>query len=355
MSSEKVAQITDSTAPISTPNNRTPFIYEDYVAKKYSIFKALEKKNRVNWDLPTNFAKFVLDDQQPSTRDLLAHPIQFIGEDNKNTIKTFCPGQTASSWLIGFDSAVTKDRILKQNLMMFGKIKMTDTNEARPMPSVTWSGKFRIHKLQPQIKLEKVEILTNAIEIESGIDEFNKKLTNDILAAADQYIPNITSRKKNSNLPPPILNMIKKRKEIRARIHKTNQASDKTENDKIKKEINLAIGKKVDQSWNKFLKKCGRSPLSAKPWKRINNFRSNETNKNIPTLIQGNSNYDTDLEKANAFGDMLEKIFNDNNNTSFDENFKNKIEKENSNFNYSNKNQHCDKILPVDLPAHSWF
>ena len=46
---------------------------------------------------------------------------------------------------------------------------------------------------------------------------------------------------------------------------------------------------------------------------------------------------------------MLEKIFNDNNNTSFDEDFKKKIEKENSNFNYSNKNQQYDQILPVDV------
>ncbi len=187
-------------------------------------------------------------------------------------------------------------------------------------------------------------------KVESGIDEFNKRLINEILAAADQSIPTITNNKKNSNLPPSILNMIKKRKEIRAKIYKTNQPSDKTENNKIKKEINLAIGKKLDQSWDKFQKKCGRSPLSAKPfWIRINSFRCNQTNKNIPTLIQGNSKYDTDLEKANIFGDMLEKIFNDKNNTSFDENFKKKIEKENSNFNYSNKNQQYDQILPIDV------
>jgi len=141
------------------------------------------------------------------------------------------------------------------------------------------------------------------------ICSFNKKLTNDIFAATDQSIPNITSSKKNSNLPPLIQNMIKKRKEIRASIHKINQASDKTENNKIKKEINLTIGKKVDQSWNKFLKKCGRLPLSAKPFrKRINNFRSNQTNKKIPTLIQGNSNFDTDLEKPTLSAICLRKF-----------------------------------------------
>ena len=39
--------------------------------------------------------------------------------------------------------------------------------------------------------------------------------------------------------------MIKKRKEIRAKIHKTNKQTDRTENNKIKKEIDIAIGKKV--------------------------------------------------------------------------------------------------------------
>ena len=44
---------------------------------------------------------------------------------------------------------------------------------------------------------------------QASIKEFNKRLTNEILAAADQSIPTITNNKKNANLPPSILNMIK--------------------------------------------------------------------------------------------------------------------------------------------------
>ncbi len=98
------------------------------------------------------------------------------------------------------------------------------------------------------------------------------------------------------------------------------------------------------------MKKCGRSPLSAKPfWNKINNFRSNQTNRTIPTLTQNNVNYETDSEKANVFSEMLEKIFNDKDDTSFDENFKKKVEEENSKFNYSNLNQKYKEILPIDI------
>ena len=98
------------------------------------------------------------------------------------------------------------------------------------------------------------------------------------------------------------------------------------------------------------MKKCGRSPLSAKPfWKRINEFRSNQTNKSIPTLTRDNIKYETDIEKASVFSDMLEQIFIDNDTTSFDENFKRKTERENTKFNYSNTNQQYNQILPIDI------
>jgi len=185
-------------------------------------------------------------------------------------------------------------------------------------------------------------ILINSSENECTVDELNEKLTTEILSAADQSIPVFTYVKKSSNLPPYIQAMIKKRKEIRARIRNTNQSADKTECNKIKKEIDIEIGKKIDLNWSKFMKKCGRSPLSAKPfWKRINDFRSNQTNKSIPTL--------TDIEKVSVFSEMLKQIFNDNDTASFDENFKRKTERENAKFNYSNTNQQYNKILPIDI------
>ncbi len=79
---------------------------------------------------------------------------------------------------------------------------------------------------------------------ENTIDGLNKKISNEILVAAEESIPVITNAKKSFNLPPCILSMIKKRRELRARTRETNQATAKTECNKIKKEINAAIGKK---------------------------------------------------------------------------------------------------------------
>ena len=44
---------------------------------------------------------------------------------------------------------------------------------------------------------------------------------------------------------------------------------------------------------------------------------------------------------------MLDQVFNDNDSTSFDENFKRKIEEDNAKFNYSNANLQYNKILPI--------
>jgi len=46
---------------------------------------------------------------------------------------------------------------------------------------------------------------------------------------------------------------------------------------------------------------------------------------------------------------MLDQIFNDNDSTSFDENFKRKIEEDNAKFNYSNANLQYNQILPIDI------
>ena len=69
---------------------------------------------------------------------------------------------------------------------------------------------------------------------ENTVNGLNKKITNEILVAAEESIPVITNAKKSSNLPPFIRSMIKKRREIRARTRETNQATTKTECNKIK-------------------------------------------------------------------------------------------------------------------------
>jgi len=169
MSSGKAAQNTGSAAQKNNEINVKPFKYEEYVARKHRIQASLEKKNKIKWILPENFAKFELDDGfRPPARELLSHLIEAIGESNKSAIKKFSPGQTSSCWLIGFVSKAEKERILKQNPMILNRIKIVDANEIRPTPPITCSGKFRIHKLPPHTQLATVEnYLKENIKIKS--------------------------------------------------------------------------------------------------------------------------------------------------------------------------------------------
>ena len=169
MSSGKVAHNTGPTAQKNNEINAKPFKYEEYVARKHRIQASLEKKSQIKWYLPENFAKFELDgSSRLPARELLSHLIEAIGESNKSAIKKFSPGQTSSCWLIGFVSKAEKERILKQNPTILNGIKIVDANEARPTPSITCSGKFRIHKLPPHIQLATVEnYLKENIKIKS--------------------------------------------------------------------------------------------------------------------------------------------------------------------------------------------
>jgi len=118
MSAGTVTQNPGPPARTTGPNNKKPFVYEEYVERKHKIQQAIEKRNK-KWDLPKNFAKFQLsEDFHLSPKDLLDVLIKAIGENNKNTIKTFCPGQTPSCWLIAFDSKESKERILQSNPMI---------------------------------------------------------------------------------------------------------------------------------------------------------------------------------------------------------------------------------------------
>jgi len=167
MSAETGTQNSGFQARATDQNNKKPFVYEEYIEKKYKIQQSIERRNR-KWNLPNNFAKFELppDVLRRSSKDLLESLIKAIGDDNKKAIKTFCPGQTPSFWLIALDSKESKERILQSNHIILDNIKITDANEKCPTPSVTCSGKFRIHKLPPHIQLATIyDYLKNKIKI----------------------------------------------------------------------------------------------------------------------------------------------------------------------------------------------
>lgn len=168
MSAGTAAQNSGPTAQTTNLNNKKPFSYEQYVARKRGIQHALEIKSK-KWNLPKNFAKFELQEKTNlSTRDLLNLVINAIGKDNESSIKSFSPGQTSSCWLIAFDSKETKERILHSSPTIMDQIKIVDANEKCPPPVVTCNGKFRLHKLPPYTQLATIEdYLKNKIKIKS--------------------------------------------------------------------------------------------------------------------------------------------------------------------------------------------
>ena len=85
MSAGTAAQNSGPTAQTTNLNNKKPFSYEQYVARKRGIQHALEIKSK-KWNLPKNFAKFELQEKTNlSTRDLLNLVINAIGKDNESS------------------------------------------------------------------------------------------------------------------------------------------------------------------------------------------------------------------------------------------------------------------------------
>jgi len=81
-------------------------------------------------------------------------------------------GQTPSTWLIGFDSKATKERILNSSpCPMVLNTKIIDANENSSTPViVTCNGKFRIHKLPPHTQIATIQdFLMNKVKIKSLI------------------------------------------------------------------------------------------------------------------------------------------------------------------------------------------
>ena len=81
----------------------------------------------------------------------------------------------------------------------------------------------------------------------------------------------------------------------------------------------------------KFNENVRENPLSSKKfWRRIDIIKNggNEKNNYFPVMLHNNKEFKTDLEKANMFGNILNETFKDNEDEKYDQNFKNKINKE---------------------------
>ena len=199
-------------------------------------------------------------------------------------------------------------------------------------------------------ELFKEELEKTTLQTDVSIEEFELNIRNKILDAAMKSVPTFNFKTSNSSLPNNIIELIKERRLIRAEIRKHKKTEDKTKYNKLKKIINEEIKKTREAEWNNFIKKCGKTPLSSKPfWQRINKFRNNKNkNNNIPTLIHNNEQFESNDEKAKLFCSLLKQTFT--NNGKFDENFKQKIElEEKKNINLNNKEEQYININLSEL------
>ena len=121
------------------------------------------------------------------------------------------------------------------------------------------------------------------IETETAsIEELDFNIRNNIINAAKCSIPTCNFKANHKALPDNIIELIKKRRLIRAEIRKFKRSEDKTTNNRLKKQINDEIYKIKNKEWNNFITKCGRNPLSTKPlWKKIKTLETIETIETI--------------------------------------------------------------------------
>ena len=86
-----------------------------------------------------------------------------------------------------------------------------------------------------------------------------------------------------------------------------------------------------NNNWNSFANSANKNPLVCKKfWKRIETIKNQGLNKNenYPKLIFNNSEYKSDVEKANLIGKLLKDTFTDNEVNKFDDSFKNRVDSE---------------------------
>jgi len=115
-------------------------------------------------------------------------------------------------------------------------------------------------------ELFKEELDNTTLQTDTSIEELELNIRSKILDAAMKSVPTFNFKNSNSSLPNNIIELIKERRLIRNEIRKHKKKEDKTKYNKLKKINNEEIKKVREAEWDNFLKKCGKTPLSSKPF-----------------------------------------------------------------------------------------
>jgi len=163
--------------------------------------------------------------------------------------------------------------------------------------------------------------------VKSDLDEFYNWICTELLCAAKRAIPARKFKHTGSAIPDYLIDLVKVRQCARKEKNKKDEAR-KLYN-LMTKIVQGEMKAHKNNSWENFLKSIGPNPLSSKPiWNRINKLRNKKTKSSIPTLYWENKYYESDEEKANLFGSILNKVFSDSEDTRFDEQHKIQVENE---------------------------
>jgi exonuclease III len=163
-------------------------------------------------------------------------------------------------------------------------------------------------------KLEsKITELLMLINQPHDIEIINNFLTSSMLEAAKESIPLVENALTRKALPKYILDMIKERHELRKKLNKTTSKEVKSSTNLLGKKIKNEIKEIRSKNWINFVERCGKNPSSSRPfWNKVNEFRGAKRFNNIPVLKTREATFNSNEEKADCFGRILENNFSNN-------------------------------------------
>jgi exonuclease III len=168
-------------------------------------------------------------------------------------------------------------------------------------------------------------------EVIEDTDNLNTLIISSILNSANKHIPKSTGNFKfKVPYPAEIVEIIKKRKELRKKTRNGKANELKPEYNRLTKLLNNKIMEFNSKKIEKKIEKCDKLKSSKPMWDAVNSFRKPKKSKNIPSLVHEKRAYESDNEKAELFGNILEKIFNNNwkSNESIEEEVRESMEEE---------------------------
>jgi hypothetical protein len=179
-----------------------------------------------------------------------------------------------------------------------------------------------------------------------------KWIVENIIRAANESIPK-NDINTSKQLSKHIISKIKEKRKLRRRYANSHEQKLKTTINKVNQEIKQLIMNKNSKIWEKFITDINKRSTSTRLiWTKIDNMRQSKTKASIPTLVHENKSYVSDSEKANLFSTCLAETFKNREQHEFDNDVKNKTEKETLNWLNNSKSKTAKKqITKAELNA----